>query len=106
MRHGTPAALHDGRAQLPQQAPQLRVQLHALAWWLVQGDAIDVSTLQAQAEVGDLGQRDHHMPVGIGRHVVDQVDDAVLQTSGVEAVEDMGNERRQGPHRRQSRQSL
>jgi hypothetical protein len=33
------------------------------------------------------------MPVGVGGHVVDEVDDAVLQPAGVKAVDDMADQR-------------
>ena len=42
---------------------------------------------------GHVRERDHHVPEGLRRHVVDQVDDAVLQAAGVEAVEDVRHQR-------------
>ncbi len=87
-QRGEVARVNDGRAQFAEQAQQLRVQPRAVAGRLVQRDELDVVTLDASAEFGrHLGQRDDRMPVGRGRHVVDQVDDTVLEAAGVEAIE-------------------
>ena len=37
-------------------------------------------------EIGDLGQRDDHVPVGLRRQPIDEIDDAVLESADVEAV--------------------
>ena len=61
--------------------------------WFVQRNELHIVTLDPFAKVGDLGQGDDGMAVAVGRHVVDQVDDAVFQAAGIETVHDVGDER-------------
>lgn len=89
LQRGEVAGVHDGRAVRAQQLPQPRVQAGALARGFVQRDALDGRVVEAVAKVGYLGQCHHHVAVGAARHVVDEIDDAVLQAAGVEAVEDV-----------------
>ena len=46
------------------------------------------------ANSADLGQRDDRVPIALARHVVDEIDDAVLESADVEAVDDVND---QGP---------
>jgi hypothetical protein len=43
------------------------------------------------AKFGDSGQRHHHMPVGAGSHVIDEIDQAIFQTPGVKSVDNVND---------------
>ena len=83
------AAVHNVRTQLPKQPKQFSVLPDAVAWRFVQGNKADIGGHNALAKISDVGQSQHGVAVGIGGHVVDQVDDAVLQPTGVKAVHDV-----------------
>jgi len=83
------ARVHDGRTPLPQQAPELGIQLGAMPRRLVQGHALDIVMAQSVPKIRQLRQCQHHVPVSAVWHVVDQVDNTVLQTADVESVDDV-----------------
>jgi len=60
---------------------------------LVQRNEPDVVASYPLAEIGDVRQRDHGMPVGLARQPVDQVDHAVFKSAHVKAIDDVRNQR-------------
>jgi hypothetical protein len=83
------AAVHDGRAQLAEQAVQARIQPEPMARRLLQRDELHIAATHALAEISDFGQRQHRMTVGGAGHVVDEVDHPVFQAARIETVDDM-----------------
>ena len=74
--------------------PKTGVQLQAMTRRFVQRHKLHICALNALGKVGvDFGQRHHRMPVRRRRHVVDEVDDAVFQASGVKPKDHMRNQR-------------
>ena len=95
-QRGEVARVHDRRAPLAEQPVEPRVELDPMAGRLVQRDEFDVVATNALRKCRrHLRQRHDRMPVRAGRHVVDQVDDAVLEAAGVEAVDDVDDQWRQ-----------
>ena len=98
---GQVARVHDRRAPFAEQFQQARVELDAVARGLVKGKALDVAALNAAAEGRrHVRQRDDRVPIGRRREMVDQVDDTVLETTGVEAVDDVNYQGRATTARR------
>jgi hypothetical protein len=60
---------------------------------LLEREELHVVTFDTLPEVGHLGQGDHDMAIGRSRHVIDQIDHAVLEATDVEPEDDMGDER-------------
>ena len=77
------------QAKPPEQLVQLWKLPHTLAGRLAQRDEFDVLAVDALAKVGHFCQCQNGMPIGLWRHVVDQVDNAVFQPAGVKAVHDV-----------------
>ena len=89
------ARVHHRRPAPLQQAHHLRVEARTVPRLLAQGNELDITPPNARREgVGHLGQRNDHVARRGTRHVVDQIDDAVLEAAGVEAVDDVADERR------------
>ncbi len=88
--------MHDGRAQLAEQRrSKPRIQPDGVTRRLAQRHELHVVALNASTELGrDLGQCHHGVAVRRLRHVVDQVDDPVLQSAGVEPEEQMHHQGR------------
>ena len=80
------AGVDDGRAMLPEQPVEPRIKPHRMPGRLVQRDEFDAGGADAFAEIGDFGQRNDGVPECMGGHVVDQVDDAVLEAADVEPI--------------------
>ncbi len=59
----------------------------------LQREELHVVTPYASPEIGDLGQGNHDVAIRIGRHVIDEIDNAVLQAANVESIDHMGNQR-------------
>ena len=108
MRTGTPAAhagttvssaarlrrVHDGRAHLAEQ--RMRGVDRACSAWpgrLCSATNCTSCARHAAAEVRDVRERDHRVPVRVARQMVDEVDDAVLEPAYVEAEHDVRDER-------------
>ncbi len=53
---------------------------------LVQREELHIVAADSLAKISDLGQRDDRVPVGVGREMIDEIDDAVLESAHVEAV--------------------
>jgi hypothetical protein len=85
--------VHDGGSQLTEQLVQLGVLPDAVAWWLAQRDELNITALDALAKICDFGQRQHGVSVRVCGHVVDEVDNAVLQPTRVKAEHNMEYER-------------
>ena len=60
---------------------------------LVQGHELDILAHDASAKVGDLGERDDGMPKGGGGHVIDEIGDAVFETTDIEPIDQVQDER-------------
>ena len=43
-------------------------------------------------EISDLGQGQHGMPIGAGGHMVNEVDNAILQSAGIKAIHHVEDE--------------
>ena len=58
----------------------------------IQCKELDICAVNALLEVGDFSQCYYCVPVGVLRHVIDQVDDAVFQPASIEAMNYVGNQ--------------
>jgi hypothetical protein len=99
--------VHDARpnpAKQPVQAPPAPQVLPRALMHLVN---LDIAAHDALPEVGRLGEAYDRVPISISRHLVHQVDDAVLQATDLQPIDHVGNEgagvvaissRRQGAH--------
>ena len=93
LERGEIAAVHDGGAQLPEQLEKLGVLPDAVARRLVQRDVLHIAPLDALVELCHLSQRQNGVTIGMLWHVVDQVDNAILQTTGIKAVHHVQHQR-------------
>ena len=91
---GKVARMHHCGAPLAEQPIQARIKFDAVAGWLVQRQKFDVSPGDALAKRWRaVGKRHHRMTKALGRHAVDQVDDAVFQPTDVETVNEVHHQR-------------
>ena len=67
------------------------VEPETVAGCFVERDELNVVALDALAEVSDFGEGNDGMAIAIGRHVIDQVDDAIFQSACIETIHDMGD---------------
>src|SRR5262249_37189630 len=72
-----------------QQPPDLDVEPRDFAGRLMKGVALDVGATDAQAEIRVVRDADDGVAVALGRHVIDEVDEAVLHSARLEAVDDV-----------------
>jgi hypothetical protein len=62
-----------------------------MAGRFVERDELNVIALDALAEISHFGKCDDGMTIMLSRHVIDQVDDAIFQSAGIEAIHDVGD---------------
>src|SRR4029453_10492418 len=55
------------------------------------GEELHVVAPDPLVEIGDVGQRDDRVPERIGGKMIDEIDDAVLETADIESVNHMGD---------------
>ena len=66
-----------------------------VAGLLMQGKDLDrLSTPQAFTKIRIFCQCDNHMAIAISRHVVDQVDQAILEAADSKTIDEMHHKRR------------
>jgi hypothetical protein len=87
------ARVDDSRTYFAKQVVQLPVLPQHMTRRFAQTDKFNVTALDAAAEIGRFGQSQNHMAVFMWRHVVDEIDNAVLKPAGVEAKHDMNDQR-------------
>ena len=92
------ASVDDIGRQATQQAPQLPFGAQPLPGRLVKGDDVDLGALDAVAEVTVVGEAEDDVTEILGGQPVDQIDQAVLEATHVQAVDDVGDERGHGNH--------
>ena len=85
--------MHHCRLQFTQQPYQGRVTTGAMAWRLVQCVEANIVTADAMAEIGHIPQGQHRMPIGLRRHVIDQIGNAILQSASGKLKDDVQHQR-------------
>jgi hypothetical protein len=79
--------------ELPEEAVKFRVNPECVTGAFIQADEVDVGTVNPLLEFRDFGKGNDGVAIGLYRHVIDQIDDAILKTAGVETVHDMDDQR-------------
>lgn len=60
-----------------------------MARCLTQRDELDIRPLDALTEISDFGQRQNCVPVSLRWHVIDEVDNAILEPASGKAIHHM-----------------
>jgi hypothetical protein len=82
--------VHDRRGQLPQYAPHPQIGSRILARPLIQRHHFDVVSLDSPSELGiETRQANDRVSVSLGRQAIDEIDEPILESAIVEAMDDV-----------------
>ena len=84
--------MNDRRLQFAEETAHAGELPQSLSRGFAESDKANVVALDAKTKVGDLGQCDHDVPKAFRRESIDEIDDAIFQTAGVEAEQDVGDQ--------------
>ena len=86
--------MHDPRTEASQDPPDTRIQAEVMPFAFLQSDHRHVVPSEAIPEVGEIRQAHDGMPIPLGRHVVDQIDQSILQAPDPQPMDHMNHQRR------------
>src|SRR5574340_927057 len=89
LQRGQVAGAHQIGLESTQSLPQPQRPAKSMPGRALQGMKFDRLRSDATAKFGEIGQRDHAVAIACRRQGIEQVDHAVLQAAGIEAVDDM-----------------
>src|SRR4029077_13364907 len=86
------AGMYDARPQLPQKLPDLHIEAWCLARRLVERVTLDARPSYAEPEVRIVRDAHDGVAVSLRRHVVEEINEPVLPSSGLQAVDHVGDQ--------------